>query len=128
MECLAGKRRCKEEGKAVQECKKHIKLQILEEIYSKNSWYMERAGSKLEDILHTNNPWSGEDCGRIACLLCKTKTLTNKLTKQDCKKRSLVYEIWCWQCATRMEKEIKERGLEKKEEEQQLENIKVPNC
>ena len=30
---------------------------------------VERAGSRLEDVLKRSNPWRGEDCGREMCLL-----------------------------------------------------------
>ena len=30
---------------------------------------VERAGSRLEDVLHRMNPWREEDCGREMCLL-----------------------------------------------------------
>lgn len=69
---------------------------------------VERAGSKLEDLLHRSDPWRGEDCGRDRCLLCKTKEKTGKLKTQDCKKRSLVYEMWCGKCLDREEKKIEE--------------------
>ena len=41
---------------------------------------VERSGSKLEDLLTTNNPWQGQDCGRLQCLLCSTKQKTGKNT------------------------------------------------
>ena len=34
---------------------------------------VERAGLKLEDILHKADPWQGLDCGRARCMLCLTK-------------------------------------------------------
>ena len=72
---------------------------------------VERAGQKLKDLLHSSNPWRGEDCGRKACLLCSTKQKLKKHLKQDCRKRSLVYEVWCQDCKERGEKEIeKEEG------------------
>ena len=39
---------------------------------------VERSGAKLEDILHSSNPWSGKDCGRNNCLLCVTKIQQKK--------------------------------------------------
>ena len=55
---------------------------------------VERAGTKLEDILTKSNPWQGIDCGRKLCLLCETKEKTGKNKGQDCHKRSCVYKIW----------------------------------
>ena len=67
---------------------------------------MERGGSKLEDLLTQSNPWQGQDCGRSACLLCKTKQRTGKQTTQSCSKRSLCYQIWCVECRDLEEKKI----------------------
>ena len=53
---------------------------------------VERAGTKLEDILHMSDPWQGIDCGRRSCFLCTTKTKTGKNTSQDCYKKLCV---WC---------------------------------
>ena len=73
---------------------------------------VERSGTKLKDLLTTSNPWRGEDCGRPSCLLCTTKNRTERNTKQCCRKRNLVYEIWCHDCSDRMEKEIDDKGLD----------------
>ena len=78
---------------------------------------VERAGAKLEDLLHTNNPWRGKDCGRELCMLCYTKEKTGKLKKQYCKKRSLVYKIWCLEC--------QEIYGEREEKEEILKKIKI---
>ena len=67
---------------------------------------VERAGTKLEDILHKSDPWQGKDCCRKKCMLCATKSITNKNQSQDCHKRSAVYEIWCLDCQRREEKII----------------------
>ena len=56
---------------------------------------VERAGTKLEDVLVKADPWRGQDCARPNCLLCLTKQRTGKLTTQDCTRRNIVYEIWC---------------------------------
>ena len=80
----------------------------------------------MEDFLHKNNPWSGADCGRGDCLSCLTKLSLGKNKRQDCRKRSLVYEIWCQQCASRMEKEVEEKGLSKEEEEAEKQRLKIP--
>ena len=64
---------------------------------------VERAGTRLEDLLTKSDPWQGSDCLREKCLMCKTKAKTGKNKTQSCSKRSLVYEIWCQDCD---EKEI----------------------
>ena len=59
---------------------------------------VERAGMKLENILHKSNPWSGENCERKSCLLCETKLKTEKKMSQSCSKRNLTYKTWCHSC------------------------------
>ena len=76
---------------------------------------VERAGTKLEDILHKSDPWQGMDCGRRSCLLCTTKSKTGKNTGQDCFKRSCVYEIWCMKCYEKEEKELEIKYPDEKE-------------
>ena len=66
---------------------------------------VERAGDKLEDILHKSNPWEDTDCSREMCLTCNTSTRSEKLPFKNCKKRSIVYETWCEMCG-KYEKEI----------------------
>ena len=39
---------------------------------------VEEAGEKIMDILHSSNPWRGENCGREGCWLCETKEMTEK--------------------------------------------------
>ena len=53
---------------------------------------VEEVGEKVRDILHSSNPWRGEDCRREGCWLCETKQMMEKFKKQDCTKRNLVYE------------------------------------
>ena len=48
---------------------------------------VERAGTKLEDLLTKSKAWQGIDCGRKLCLLCETKEKTGKNKGQDCHKR-----------------------------------------
>ena len=82
---------------------------------------VERAGTKLVDLLTSSNPWGGTDCRREFCLLCETKEKTGRNKGQDCRKRSCVYEIWCKQCEDEDEMRIddqysEEEKVEKKEE------------
>ena len=84
----------------------------------------EESGEKVLDILHSSNPWKGEDCGR-ECMLCVTKAMTEKNMKQDCRKRSLVYETCCETCLRKDIKEVEEQeGLEEKEREDRIRKIK----
>ena len=77
---------------------------------------VERAGTKLEDLLTKSNPWQGIDCGRKLCLLCETKEKTGKNKGQDCHKRSCVYEIWCIDCQEAGEKEVEGKYTEDEKE------------
>ena len=70
----------------------------LEKIVGYRLKIVERAGDKLQDLLTTSNPWKGELCERQGCMLCETKLRTGKSLKQDCSKRSLVYETMCKNC------------------------------
>ena len=78
---------------------------------------VERAGTKLVDLLTKSNPWQGADCLRGSCMLCESKEKTGKNKGQDCHKRSCVYEIWCLDC----EKEEEDRIDRKYSEEQKIE-------
>ena len=73
----------------------------LEELTGSRLKIVERAESKLTDILVSINPWSGQDCQRIDCMLCKTKTITGKNLKIR-----VVYKIWCGDCQKEMETKI----------------------
>ena len=78
----------------------------------------EKAGSQLEDLLTSSNPWKGVDCGRDKCLLCETKLYTGKLLKQECDRRNLVYETVCITCEERDTEEIeKDERDDKKDDE-----------
>ena len=78
---------------------------------------MEKGGTKLVDILHKANPWSGQECGRMKCLLCISKKREGKTNSQDCKKRNCVYETYCWTCSQRQDNEIEEKFKEMKPKE-----------
>ena len=69
---------------------------------------VERGGDKLLDLLQVANPWRGEDCGREGCWPCETKVWTEKDKKQDCTRRSVLYETWCETCAKVEEKKVDE--------------------
>ena len=50
---------------------------------------VEKGGTKLVDIFHKANPWSGQERGRKKCLLCISKKRKGKTNSQDCKKLCL---------------------------------------
>ena len=70
---------------------------------------VEQTGDKLLDLLQFSNPWRGKDCGRTDCWLCQTKAMTEKNLKQDCTRRSLMYETWCETCYREGVKNIMEQ-------------------
>ena len=76
---------------------------------------VEKVGVKLVDILHKSDPWQGMDCGRTKCLLCKTKSETEKNVRQDCTQRNIVYETWCRNCEENEIKRISEEEIDEKE-------------
>ena len=87
---------------------------------------VERAGSKLKDLIHSSNPRSGKLCERLDCLLCKSKIKLGKSLKQCCRKRNLVYEIWCWDCKERMEDDIDEMEIDEDLKKKKKDAIRVP--
>ena len=57
--------------------------------------YIERGGVTMKQLLHRNNPWAGAPCYRAAsCLSCAS----DKDSKDNCSKRSIVYEVHCSFC------------------------------
>ena len=86
---------------------------------------VEESGEKIKDILHTANPWKGEDCGREKCLLCRTKQITGKGLKSDCSKRSIVYETWCETCLRAEMDKIDLEDIEEEEKERKRRGIKI---
>ena len=70
--------------------------------------YTERSGVTMKQLLHRNNPWAGAPCFRAAsCLSCAS----SKDKKDNCSKRSVVYEVHCSKC-----REVAEAKKEKGEE------------
>ena len=56
---------------------------------------VERTGVTMKQLLHKNNPWSGAPCYRAAsCLSCAS----DKDSKDNCSKHSVVYEVHCEAC------------------------------
>ena len=46
---------------------------------------VERAGTKVENILPITNPWAGNDCLRKNCLPCETKSKAGKESTKSCR-------------------------------------------
>jgi hypothetical protein len=60
----------------------------------------EEVGSKLKDLLPNSNPWKGVGCGREGCI----PFAQPGDSKQDCRKRNIVYESKCAECNSEKEK------------------------
>ena len=86
--------------------------------------FVERAGTKIQDLLHKSNPWQGEDCGRNKCMLDRTKAETGKLLSQSCTRRSVVYQTHCETCYRRDCAKIDELEIDDKEKEKLKKNVK----
>ena len=86
---------------------------------------VEKSGDKIQDIITKSNPWQGEDCSRTNCLLCYTKTRTNKLTSQECNKRNIVYETTCVTCETKQRQEIENSDLGEKEKLDKIKSLQL---
>ena len=85
---------------------------------------VERAGVKLQDLLTTSNPWKGADCGRQNCLICLTKQLTDKNLRQECTRRSLVYETKCLTCEQEEVRKLEDEIDDKNKIREATKNIK----
>ena len=67
---------------------------------------VERGREKIVDLLHKSNPWKDKDCERKECVLCSSAGEKDK--RGICKKRNIVYEIFCLECGVREDKDDKE--------------------
>ena len=74
---------------------------FLEKVTGYRVKYVEKPGQNLGSQLVRSNPWAGQDCGRLGCLLCETKTKSGKNMTQSCSKRNLTYQTWCHTCKER---------------------------
>ena len=63
---------------------------------------VERAGERIQDILHKSDPWGNRDCERGNCKVCETSVENEKIPFKNCTKRSVIYMTWYESC--RMEK------------------------
>ena len=55
---------------------------------------VEKSGKMIKSNLQKSNPWSGENCRRSECLVCKDKIESNG----DCRKRNILYQTFCLEC------------------------------
>ena len=97
----------------------------LEELTGTRLKLVERTGSKLVDLITRSNPWQGLDCQRENCLLCFTKSETEKLKTQECTKRNIVYETRCRTCEDNEKTRIEELELDEKSKNEELKNLKI---
>ena len=67
----------------------------------------ERAGDKIQDLLHKNNPWEDQDCERKSCHLCISSTKSDESVLKSCTKRSIIYETWCETCLSSEKKKLR---------------------
>ena len=62
---------------------------------------IEETGTQLVNVLCKGNPWSGQDCRRVDCMMCRTRKELGIGKRQNCSNRSLLYETWCQTCNLR---------------------------
>ena len=66
----------------------------MKQIVGYNTKVVERGGRKLNHLLSNTNPWKGLPCGREECQPCGQPSEK----KDDCRKRSIIYENTCKKC------------------------------
>ena len=93
---------------------------------------VERAGERLEEVLHKSNPWENSDCERETCKPCDSSANSEKQNFKNCKKRSVVYKTYCNTCKMHEIEKLKvsdsgedNNGNKRKRCDRELENIKV---
>ena len=87
---------CTEDGGLAKEIRRVV--QELKPWTGINLKIVERAGEKLQDILHKSDPWEDRDCTRENCFSCESAIKDDNLKFRNCHKRSIVYEVWCDTC------------------------------
>ena len=75
---------------------------------------VERAGEKLEEVLHKSDPWENVDCQRENCKPCKSSYSMEKPKFKNCKRRSIVYKVWCKTCKKESEEKRNKNKSENK--------------
>ena len=91
---------------------------------------VERAGDKIQDLLHKSDPWEDEDCNRKSCPTCQTSTESDENPFKSCTKRSIVYQTWCKTCEKKenREKDVfeeSELGIENLFDEKKEEKVSM---
>ena len=72
---------------------------------------VERAGRKIVDSIHRSNPWENSICERPDCFPCKSSRKEMKGIMKNCKKRNVLYEIWCHTCLAELKSKLeKDKG------------------
>ena len=72
------------------------RLKDIEKVSKVKIKIVERTGSKIVDLLHKSDAWSGEDCLREDCWICASAGENG--AKGKCKRRSVLYETYCETC------------------------------
>ena len=70
--------------------------QVISKLAGYKVYKMERAGSKLEDLLTRSDPFSGADCQREKCYPCLTKAISLKWL--PCWRVNCTYIAECFKC------------------------------
>ena len=90
------------------------RLKEIEKVCKVKIKIVEKAGNKIEELLHKSNPWSKQDCLREDCLPCNSAGENG--AKGACNKRSNLYETYCEYCGeideSQQPTEIKRKGKE----------------
>ena len=81
-------------GDLVQELKREEKAMEKQSDYRLK--LVERAGTKLVDLLTKSDPYSGADCGREKCYPCLMKHISLKWLPYW--RRNLTYRVDCQRC------------------------------
>ena len=85
--------------------------------------FVERAGMKLQNILHRLNPWENVKCSRKGCLICSNPD--NKTF--SCNKPSISYKSYCLRCRQQQGKsDDDDNALPDVDEETDVTETKVP--
>ena len=72
--------------------------------------------------MHKSDPWENSDCLRENCKTCETSHKMDKPKFKNCKRRSIVYRVWCESCKREVEMKSKKEENEKKRNRAEMEN------
>ena len=88
---------------------------------------VDRAGEKLEEILHKSNPWENADCKRDICKPCESESKNGEPRFKNCTRRSVVYKTWCNLCIKKKNEENKSEIGEKSDKKRKREGTEIEN-